>query len=358
VGVFSRALLDGLRSADDLEVVAFAVSWRGRGRLPAEVPDGVTTVRRPMAARPLRTLWHHTELAPIERWTGPVDVVHGPNFVVPPSRHAARLVTVHDLTAIRYPELCTADVLQWPDLFRRAAAHGAWVHSPSRAVADEVVEAFDIPEERVVVVANGVDEVEAAPAGTGRRLAGFERYVLALGTLEPRKDLPALVRAFDALGAADPDLGLVIAGADGWGADAVHASIAAATHRDRIHCTGWVGGAERAGLLREATVLAYPSRYEGFGLPPLEAMSVGVPVVATAVGAVQEVVGDAADLVPLDDEDALAEALLRVVGDTAHREQLVARGRERAKGYSWAACAAGIADLYRRMAAGAAGSAP
>jgi glycosyltransferase involved in cell wall biosynthesis len=133
----------------------------------------------------------------------------------------------------------------------------------------------------------------------------------------------------------------------------VDAAIAAATHRDRIHRTGWVGGQDRAGLLREAAVLAYPSRYEGFGLPPLEAMAVGVPVVATAVGALPEVVGDAADLVPPDDDAALAAALARVLEDGDHRDALIARGRERVTRYSWDACAAGLLDVYRRLAGGA-----
>ncbi len=358
VGVVTRALLEHLAAAPDVDPVAFSVSWSGRGRLPEVVPPGVATTSRPMAARPLRAAWRRAELPPIEWWTGPVDVVHGPNFVVPPARGAARLVTIHDLTAVHHPELCTPDVLQWPDLLRRAVDRGAWVHTVSRAMADELADGFDVPAERLVVVHNGVDDVEPAPEGLGRRLAGHERYVLALGTLEPRKDLPALVRAFDALAADDPDLGLVLAGADGWGVEAVDAAIADATHGARIRRTGWVGGQDRAGLLREAAVLAYPSRYEGFGLPPLEAMKVGVPVVATRVGALPEVLGDAADLVSLDDDGALAGALGRVLGDDAHRAALVERGTAQAGRYSWAAFASGLIDVYRRMAEGASDPAP
>jgi glycosyltransferase involved in cell wall biosynthesis len=351
VGVVTRALLERLADRPDLEAVAFSVSWKGRGRLAGLVPAAVEVVGRPMAARPLRELWRRFDRPPIEAWTGPIDVVHGPNFVVPPARRARRLVTIHDLTAVRYPELCTVDVLRWPALLRTAVAHGAWVQTPSQSVADEVREAFDVPEERLVVVHNGVDKVEEAPEGLGRRLAGHDRYVLALGTLEPRKDLPSLVRAFDAVAADDADLGLVLAGSDGWGVEAVDEAIAGAAHRERITRTGWVAGQDRAALLREAAVLAYPSRYEGFGLPPLEAMGVDVPVVATSVGSLPEVVGDAAHLVPLDDEDALAEALGRVLGDDGHRDDLVRRGRERAARYSWARYADEMVQLYHRVAA-------
>ena len=167
---------------------------------------------------------------------------------------------------------------------------------------------------------------------TGRHLAGAERYVLALGTVEPRKDLPTLVAAFDALAASDKDLHLVLAGQDGWGIEALTASRDRAVHRRRIHRLGWVNEQQRAALLRGASVFAYPSRYEGFGLPPLEAMAVGTPVVTTTAGALPEVVGDAARVVPPLDVDALAGALADVLGDEDLRTSLVARGRARRSG--------------------------
>jgi glycosyltransferase involved in cell wall biosynthesis len=356
--VFTEEVLARLGRRDDLDVTAYSVTWSGRGGLGAVVPEGVRLATRPMAARPLREAWRRADVPPIEWWTGPVDVVHGPNFVVPPARHAARVVTVHDLTPVRFPELCTSDTLAYPGLIRRALRGGAWIHTPSQFVADEVVAAFGADPARVVAIPNGVTEigpdVTGRDAAEGVRLAGSERYLLTIGTIEPRKDLPWLVDAFDVLAANHRDVSLVVAGPDGWGVDDFDRAVARATHRARIVRLGWVGPDHRAALLRGATALAYPSRYEGFGLPPLEAMAAGVAVVATDAGALPEVLGDAADLVPVGADlaptvraDALADALARVLDDDAHRARLVTAGRERAAAYSWDTTTARLVDLYR-----------
>ena len=135
IGRFATELLDRLATRDDLDVSAFAVSWRGRDALADAVPDGVRVVARPMAARPLRLAWTRTDHPVIERFTGPIDVVHSPNYVVPPTRHAVRLVSVFDLTPVHHPELSTADTLAYPALIARAVRGGAWVHTASRFVA-------------------------------------------------------------------------------------------------------------------------------------------------------------------------------------------------------------------------------
>lgn len=354
VGVFAREVLAGLAARVDVAVTAFAVSLRGRARLADVVPAGVAVRSLPVPARLARTAWARVDRPSVIDLAGPVDVVHGPNFVVPPGGGAGEVVTVHDLTAIRFPELCTPDVLQWPPLLLRALRRGAWVHTVSAFVAQEVREAFPEVGERVVTVPNGIRRpAEATPrtdAARGRHLAGGDRYVLAIGTVEPRKDLPGLVAAFDGLAAADPDLRLVLVGPDGWAAESLTAAIDAAHHRRRIVRLGWVDDDARQALLRGASVVAYPSRYEGFGLVPLEAMAVGVPVVATAVGAVPEVLGDAAVLVEPGDVDALAGALGRVLTDDAERAALVARGQTRVDTYSWDRTVESLVALYRRAA--------
>lgn len=355
VGTFAREVLAGLAGRPEVAVTAFAVSLRGGRRLRAAVPAGVRTSGRVVPARLARAAWLRGDHPTARFLAGPVDVVHGPNFVVPPGGPAAEVVTVHDLTALHHPGLCTPDVLQWPPLLRRALRRGAWVHAVSGFVADEVRGAFPEAGGRVVAVPNGhtapAPPTARSAAARGRHLAGTDRYVLAVGTVEPRKDLPLLVAAFDRLAADDPDLRLVIAGPDGWGAAALTEAVDRARHRRRVRRLGWVDDDTRWALVRGAAVVAYPSRYEGFGLVPLDAMSVRTPVVATAAGAVPEVVDDAARLVPVGDLDALTDALAGVLTDEAVAAALVAAGTARVARFRWDHTVSGLVDLYGRAVA-------
>lgn len=354
VGRVVQEVLPRLVRRDDLDLRAFAMTWRERQRLPDVVPPGVQVPSRPLPARPARRIWTHADHPRLRWWTGDVDVVHGTNYVVPPARPAAEVMTVHDLTCVRFPELCTTDTLQYPALIRRALRRGAWVHAPSHATADEVVATFDAEPERVVVVPLGVTRPPADAPGDaheGRRLANAERYFLALGTVEPRKGLPTLVAAFDEVVATHGDVRLVIAGPDGWGSTALEAALA--RHRGAAGRTvrlGWLDEGDRAHLLRGATALAYPSIYEGFGLPPLEAMAEGVPVLSTTAGSLPEVLGDGALLVAPEDPVALAAAMTAVLDDEDERARLVAAGHERAERWTWDATAEGLAALYHRAA--------
>jgi glycosyltransferase involved in cell wall biosynthesis len=285
----------------------------------------------------------------VEWLVGRADVVHGTNFIVPPARRAARVVTVHDLTTLRFPELCNAQTLRFPDLVRRAIGEGAWVHTPSQAVADEVISEFGADPARVRAVHHGIPALPPANSAGAPGVdlpAGIDRYILAIGTAEPRKDLPGLVHAFDLLAPDHPELALVLAGPAGWGAAALDRAVDGSPWSNRIVRTGFVADARLAVLLAGAYVLAYPSVYEGFGFPPLQAMAAGVPVVATSVPAVREVVGGAALLVAPGDAEALAAGLARVLDDGVLWQRLADLGGERARLFTWEESGQRLAALY------------
>jgi glycosyltransferase involved in cell wall biosynthesis len=349
IGVLVRGAFTEVAARGALDLRAYALTWRGRDALIHLLPPGVAPIRGPMAAGPLERIWVRVDEPVIEWWAGRVDVVHGTKFVVPPARRAAQVVSVHDLTSLRFPALCAPATLRYPALIRRAIGRGAWVHTLSEAMAGEIVELLGASAERVRVVPPGLT---AAPPPVGFGPAsGAAPYILALGRSEPRKDLPLLVRAFDAVAARYPQLDLVIAGPPGWGDEAMQAAVSGARYRERIRRLGWVSDVAKAELLAGAAVFAYPSVYEGFGIPPLEAMAAGVPVVATDAGGIPEAVGPAALLVPVGDGDALAAALVTALGDEGERARLVAAGREQVTRFSWARCADGFEALYRDAAA-------
>ncbi len=356
VGAFCQGALAALAHRPAVDVRAFAVSWRRRRAIDAQLPAGVGAHQRPMPARPLHALWARADLPPVEWFIGRADVVHGTNFVVPPTAAAAAVVSVHDLTPLHHPELCNEATLAYPGLIRRALRRGAWVHTDSSFVAAEVVEAFGADAGRVRAVNPGIpdlpDLLEADARAARRRLlpAGAEQYCLAVGTAEPRKDLPGLVRAFGDVAVRRPGAWLVLAGPSGWGDDALAAAVASSPVRDRIVRTGWVEQRDLVALLGAATVLAYPSLYEGFGFPPLQAMRAGVPVVATRAGSLPEVLGDGALLVEPGDHDGLTAALDGVLGDPARRERLAAAGRAWSARFSWERCGAELEQLYRDAA--------
>ncbi len=372
VGRFCEGALEGLVRRSDVEVSAYAVSWRRRRGIEARVPPGVSTRQRPMPARPLHAAWRSGGFPPIEWFLGRRDVVHGSNFVVPPAAHATRVLTVHDLTVVRYPELCDPATLVFPKLVRRALANGAWVHTPSQFVADEVVLHFGADPGRVRAVHHGIpraddsadhadhpdhdDHPDHGPARCEGQLLGrpplqlpdgCERYVVAVGTIEPRKDYPLLVSAFNQMAADYPGVALVIIGGRGWGSKALDDAVAASPVASRVLRPGYVDAPIVDAAIAGAALLAFPSVYEGFGFPPLQAMSMGVPVVATASGAVPEVVADGAALVEPGDADALAKSMAALLDGGVDVETLVDRGLRRSRDFTWERCAEGLVALYR-----------
>lgn len=335
-------------------LIPYALSLRAR-RHRDSLPTNTRFV--PVPARLLLGSWVRSDHPRIDVFLGGARAVHATNYLAPPSRHPT-LVSVYDCSFVRYPELCSPEVRAFEPALRRAVARGATIHTTSAYVASEIEEIFGpglLDAGRVEVVPLGVPALGARSGTTPREVTPIVAggpYVLAIGTLEPRKNLVRLVGAFRSLASDDPDLRLVLAGPDGAARPELDASIAALPEacRRRVLLTGAVSNASRRALIEHAAVLAYPSIYEGFGFPVLEAMTLGVPVVAARAGAIPEVAGDAAILVEASDEDALAGALAALLTSEELRSEHTERGRLRVQRFAWATTAAGLARVYRRLA--------
>jgi glycosyltransferase involved in cell wall biosynthesis len=319
----------------------------GRRMPPPPWTPTIPVKRLPAPYQLIYDLWHRAHWPPVQRATGRVDVVHATTTMVPPSGGVPLAVTVHDLFPLTDPDrftprgvrLLTAGI----DAARRSAD---LVLCPSQATADDCL-AHGFGADRIRVIPWGTTPVVVTPGDIERvrRIHHLERpYVLWVGTVEPRKNVGTLIDAFAALGRHDIDL--VLVGPDGWNED-LGARVAAVG--DRVHRLGFVADADLTALYAGAAAFCFPSLREGFGLPVLEAMAAGAPVVASNDAAVAEVAGDAAVLVDPTDHDGWVEALRAVLDDAALASRLVTAGRDRAAHFTWESAAAATIDAYRSV---------
>ncbi len=316
--------------------------------LPSPLPRRTRPARRTAPARILHPLWKGIGRPRAEWLTGPVDVFHGGNYIVPPVRRAATAVTIHDLTFRHYPEILTpASRRLLADLPRRVLGYDA-VFTVSQAVADEVVAELGVARERVVVAPNGVDRswslARPPSASQSARLGLPERYLLFVGTSEPRKNLATLLAGYRQARAADPDLpDLVLVGAKGWGEQSELPPGA--------RMLGYVSDEDLRTTVAGAVAVCSPSLYEGFGLPVLEGLATGRPVLASDIAAHREVCGGQAELIPPRDVDAWSQALLQAswAPEEPSAESIAAR-RAAAEPYTWERSARIHLDTYVGLA--------
>jgi glycosyltransferase involved in cell wall biosynthesis len=304
-------------------------------RRPELVPEGVEPVRLDARSQILRM---SIRLPRLLRRLAP-RLAHF-QHVVPSSCPCAAVLTIHDLSFERHPELMSRrDRLVFRTMVPRSVRRAARVLAVSEWTKQDLVEQYGVPEEKVVVTPNGVDPIFSP---RGARADGAP-YALFVGTLQPRKDPLA---AIEALALVPGDLHLVLVGPDKGSGDAARRTASRLGLNGRVEFAGHVEKGRLSELYRGATCLVFPSRYEGFGLPVVEAMASGTPVVAAAAGSVPEVAGDAAVLVEPGDPVALAGGIERALAD---RERLVRVGLERAKQYSWAETARLTLAAYREL---------
>jgi glycosyltransferase involved in cell wall biosynthesis len=322
-----------------------------RTRYPA-----VTTRRLALPPRWLTRLWLRLRVpVPVEVVTGPVDILLAPDFVAPPAARARPVVTVHDVSYLTVPQYADPGLRRYlTAAVPRSLRHAAHVVAVSEATRHDIIRYLGLPTERVSVVYNGVDQafrpLDAAETSAVRaRLDLPPRFVLIVGTLEPRKNHAGLIRAFAHLSAEDPALGLVVSGRRGWLEEPIFAHVRRLGLEERVRFLGPVPDVDLPALYNLATVFAFPSWYEGFGLPPLEAMACGTPVVTSTGGALPEVCGPAALIVEPGDEAGLATALRRLLHDDSLRASLRQRGLEQAARFTWEATARQLFEVLQRV---------
>ena len=363
VGYYAQQLVRALPRADpSARYTAWYLHARGilrPRRFFADV-DGVNfdEVATPFPARAFEPLSSRAGVPRLE-WFCDFDVLLATNFLPPATRSRGVVLVVHDLAFRLLPETAPHMDDRWRRRFAGWLSSAARVIVPSASAREDLIELYAMDPELVDAVHHGVDADAFRPAPDSevervRRVHGISgRYVLFVGGLEPRKNLVALVRAFGSLSA---DASLVLAGGHvRWypdaaaDVDAAVASLPAAT-RDRVIRTGYVSDADKLALLTGATAFALPSRYEGFGMPVLEAMASGTPVLTSTVSSLPEVAADAAILVDPDDLAAMAEGMEELLVDDALRTRLAGMGLARAARFTWERTARETAASLHRAA--------
>ncbi len=334
IGNYVQGSLAGLAeaAAGRHEIVAFApTSIRGSKRIRAAL-EGIDVELRtwPLPfSHAVRTAWSGLGHPAAERILGAVDALHFSDWMYPPQRAGARATTIHDLVPLHHAEWTTARTRSMHGRkYRNAAATCDVVFVNSAYTGRDVTATLGVPTERIRVAHPAPKDVYRAD---GEAADLDAPYVLTVATLEPRKNLQVLVEAHRLLG---DDLELAVVGAEGWGEQPL-------LDTPRVRRLGYVSDHELARLYRGAAVVAYPSRFEGFGIPVIEAMACGAPVVASAHESLDEACGDAAVRADPEDPAAFAAGIERA---RAERDSLVARGLEHVKSFSWRA----VGEIFLR----------
>lgn len=363
IGRYTRELVRALLAMPSPHQYAFFYASPARidesaFRLQPAAGQPPTIRRVPIHDKWLMRLWHRLRVPlPVETFVGKVDLFHSPDFTLPPTRPGVpTLLTVHDLSFVRDPDSA------WPSLraflnkaVPRSVQRATHVLADSLATKNDLIELFGTPAEKITVLYSGV-EARFAPvrdrAEIDRVCARYELprpFILSVGTLQPRKNYGRLIEAFARIAAEGPDH-LVIAGGKGWLYESIFEQVKSLGLEQRVHFPGFVDDADLPALYSAARLFAYVSLYEGFGLPLLEAMACGTPVIASNVSSLPEVVGDVGLQVDPRSVDDIARALQQMIDRPELRERSIGPGLERAKSFTWEKAARELLAIYDQVA--------
>jgi len=358
IGRYVRELVRALAAQDAVTPYRLFVAGAERAALPPA--PGPNFTWKPTRVSPLwfARLWHRARLPlPVELFAGRVALFHATDFTLPPVLPGVpTLLTVHDLSFVRAPETSTPVLKAYLDrVVPRSVRRAAHVLADSQATKDDLIALYRTPPEKITVLLSGVNR-EFRPVTDPAALADVRahygippgvRYVFSIGTVQPRKNYARLIAALAALGDDCADVHLVIAGGRGWLEGPIYRAVEEHGLAARAHFVGFARDEDLPALYSGAACLAYPTLYEGFGFPVLEAMACGIPVVTSNISSLPEVAGDAALLVDPYDVPALSDALRRLLTDASLRAALVERGVRQAAGFTWERAARELRAVYR-----------
>ena len=354
VGRYVRELLGHLGPAAGTdELSAFYFDFKRTG-LDAPPPGVELRSCRWLPGRVAQAAWKRLGFPPYEWFAGQADLYHFPNFIRPPlGRGTKSVVTIHDVSFLRMPETTEAKNLAWLSAeIHRTAERADAILTDSRFSAREIVELLHVPESKVFPVWLGLPKFGPPPApdaiAQARKTLGLEKpYLLMVGTIEPRKNIPFLVKIYEALKDFDGDL--VLVGGLGWKTGPTLRAISESPRNGGIKLLKRLDDAQLSALYAGATAFVFPTRYEGFGFPPLEAMGRGTPVIAARNSSLPEVLGEAAEWVADFDAAEWAERIRTVLGDPVRMAQLRAAGLEQARKFTWQDTARKTWAVYRAL---------
>lgn len=356
IGRYVRELVAALAREQTPHRYPLFVAGARRSELPALPSPAFTWHPTRITPRWFARLWHRARLPlPVETFTGPVDLYHATDFTLPPVLPGTKtLLTVHDLSFVRVPDSASPPLKAYLDVVvPRSAQRADHILADSQATRNDLIELYGIAPEKITVLLSGVDarfqpvtDAAARAAVREKYDLGERPYIFTIGTVQPRKNYARLMQALARLRAGGQDVTLVIAGGKGWLEDPIYAAMDELKLRGHVYFIGFANDADLPALYSEARALAFPSLYEGFGLPILEAMACGTPVATANVSSMPEAAGDAALLIDPHDVDALTDALDRLLRDESLRTDLIARGHAQAARFTWKRAAQELIAVY------------
>jgi glycosyltransferase involved in cell wall biosynthesis len=362
IGNYVRDLVDALLAQDSKNQYTLLTSGRPTRERPFPKAENVRARSIIIPDRYLNILWYRWRL-PLHAtfFTGQVDIYHGPDFVLPPiNGKVCKIVTVHDLAFIEHPEYALPQMVAFLNkVVPEAVGAADVVAAVSQATRQTLIEHLKTPPEKITIIPNGVrphfrritDPILLA--ATRHKFGLKHPLVLGVGTLEPRKNHSGLIKAFhkaqSAAGKQQRPAMLALAGGPGWLYEETQQLIAKLKLEKKVRFLGRVSELELITLYSMADVFAFPSFFEGFGLPPLEAMACGTPVITSNTSSLPEVVGDAALLIDPHNASELAQAMIRLLEDERLREELRQKGYARAQLFTWPKSASKMLSVYQRL---------